>query len=81
LDVIVVDLDGGSVTVPDCLRVPRFDEPLYSQLITHLCYVIRPQLIQADDAFPSSLYKPSPPQFLVLKVLNPFLMTYCLLYL
>ncbi len=62
---IVVDLDGGSVSVPDCLRVPRFDEPLYSQLITHLCQVIRPQLIQADDAFPSSQYKPSPPHFLV----------------
>ncbi|CAG2162301.1 unnamed protein product [Oppiella nova] len=76
LDVIVVDLDGGSVTIPDCLRVPRFDEPLYSQLITHLCQVIRPQLIQADDAFPSSLYKPSTPQFLVIYSILVFIFCY-----
>ena len=76
LDVIVVDLDGGSVTVPDCLRVPSFDEPLYSQLITHLCYVIRPQLIQADDAFPSSLSKPSSPQFLDKEIRAIFMRTF-----
>ena len=76
LDVIVVDLDGGSVTVPDCLRVPRFDEPLYSQLITQLCCVIRPQLIQADDAFPSSLSKPSSPQFLDKEIRAIFVRTF-----
>ncbi|XP_054159032.1 myotubularin-related protein 13-like [Oppia nitens] len=76
LDVIVVDLDGGSITIPDCLRVPHFDEPLHSQLITHLCQVIRPQLIQADDAFPSSHVKPSLPQFLDKEIRAIFVRTF-----
>lgn len=63
LDVIVVDLDRGSVYAPD--RIPKLDEPLNSQLVTDLCNVIRPQLMQADDAFPSSSHTPSPPSVLV----------------
>ena len=62
---IVVNLDGGSLSIPECHRVPHLDEPLHSQLITHLCHVIRPQLFQADDAFPTSHLTPSPPHILV----------------
>ena len=63
LDVIVVDLDGGWLS--DCVHIPKLDETTYSDLITQLCVVLRPQLIQADDAFPSSQAGPSAPAMLV----------------
>ncbi|RWS10543.1 myotubularin-related protein 13-like isoform X4, partial [Dinothrombium tinctorium] len=59
LDVITVDLDGGSISVPE--HLPRLDEHTTSQLVNQLCLVIRPQLTQADDAFVSSQLKPSTP--------------------
>ncbi|RWS28346.1 Myotubularin-related protein 13-like protein, partial [Leptotrombidium deliense] len=59
LDVITVDLDGGSISVPE--HLPRLDEHTTAQLVNQLCLVIRPQLSQADDAFTSSQLKPSPP--------------------
>lgn len=31
LDVIVADLDGGTVTVPECVHIPPLPEPLQSQ--------------------------------------------------
>ncbi|XP_070391724.1 myotubularin-related protein 13 isoform X5 [Dermacentor albipictus] len=56
LDVLLVDLDGGSVLVPECVTVSTLPEPLHSQLYTQLCMVLRPELMSADDAFP-----PPPP--------------------
>lgn len=58
LDVIVVDLDGGSVKVPDSLHLAHLEEPYNSQLITILIHVTRPQIIHADDAFK----RPNDPQ-------------------
>ncbi|KAK8765809.1 hypothetical protein V5799_031582 [Amblyomma americanum] len=51
LDVLLVDLDGGSVLVPECVTVSTLPEPLHSQLYTQLCMVLRPELMSADDAF------------------------------
>lgn len=31
LDVIIADLDGGTVTVPECVHIPPLPEPLQSQ--------------------------------------------------
>ncbi|KAL3178044.1 hypothetical protein MRX96_038584 [Rhipicephalus microplus] len=56
LDVLLVDLDGGSVLVPECVTVSTLPEPLHTQLYTQLCMVLRPELMSADDAFP-----PPPP--------------------
>lgn len=64
LDVIVVDLDGGSITVPECIMVSKLPEPLHSQLYKHLCQVLRPELMTADDAFPPSQQQPSQPVML-----------------
>lgn len=58
LDVIIVDLDGGYIAVPDCVHVPTLDEASSTDLLNMLCSVIRPQLACADDAFPS--FQPAP---------------------
>ncbi|XP_077558933.1 SET domain binding factor isoform X3 [Haemaphysalis longicornis] len=52
LDVLLVDLDGGSVLVPECVTVSTLPETLHTQLYTQLCMVLRPELMSADDAFP-----------------------------
>ncbi|KAM5334677.1 myotubularin-related protein 5 isoform 2-T2 [Glossophaga mutica] len=52
LDVIVADLDGGTVTVPECVSVPPLPEPLQSQTHSVLSMVLDPELELADLAFP-----------------------------
>ncbi|KAI1296516.1 Myotubularin-related protein 13 [Halotydeus destructor] len=64
LDVIIVDLDGGWLSIPDCVHIPKLDETTYADLINQLCVVLRPQLTQADDAFSSSQVAASPPALL-----------------
>ncbi|KAL2775408.1 myotubularin-related protein 5 isoform 2 [Daubentonia madagascariensis] len=52
LDVIVADLDGGTVTVPECVHIPPLPEPLQSQTHGVLSMVLDPELELADLAFP-----------------------------
>ncbi|XP_032972830.1 myotubularin-related protein 5 isoform X1 [Rhinolophus ferrumequinum] len=52
LDVIVADLDGGTVTVPECVHIPALPEPLHSQTHSVLSMVLDPELELADLAFP-----------------------------
>uniref|UniRef100_A0A4X2K3S2 SET binding factor 1 n=1 Tax=Vombatus ursinus TaxID=29139 RepID=A0A4X2K3S2_VOMUR len=52
LDVIIADLDGGTVTVPECVHIPPLPEPLHSQTHSALCMVLDPELERADLAFP-----------------------------
>ncbi|XP_053517644.1 myotubularin-related protein 5 isoform X1 [Artibeus jamaicensis] len=52
LDVIVADLDGGTVTVPECVSIPPLPEPLQSQTHSVLSMVLDPELELADLAFP-----------------------------
>ncbi|XP_023166410.1 myotubularin-related protein 13 [Drosophila hydei] len=56
LDVIVVDLDGGLVTIPDALTppVPIFPSPLWEQTQDLLSMILFPNLAQADLAFPNN---------------------------
>ncbi|XP_062932454.1 myotubularin-related protein 5 isoform X2 [Cynocephalus volans] len=52
LDVIIADLDGGTVTVPECVHIPPLPEPLQSQTHSILSMVLDPELEMADLAFP-----------------------------
>ncbi|XP_069855865.1 myotubularin-related protein 5 isoform X1 [Dipodomys merriami] len=52
LDVIIADLDGGTVTVPECVHIPPLPEPLQSQTHSALSMVLDPELELADLAFP-----------------------------
>ena len=51
---IFVDLDEGSVKIPESLQLPTLEDRLYTQLIYHLCLVLKPRLPEADNAFQSS---------------------------
>ncbi|SPP88423.1 myotubularin-related protein 13 [Drosophila guanche] len=55
LDVIVVDLDGGLVTIPEALTppVPILPSPLWEQTQNLLSMILFPNLAQADFAFPT----------------------------
>ncbi|XP_045866680.1 myotubularin-related protein 5 isoform X6 [Meles meles] len=52
LDVIIADLDGGTVTVPECVHIPPLPEPLQTQTHSVLSMVLDPELELADLAFP-----------------------------
>lgn len=58
MDVIVADLDGGAVHVPDNMSVPLLPEPLLTQTHEALSMVLQPELHSADWAFtPSTVPK------------------------
>ncbi|KAL8222591.1 UNVERIFIED_CONTAM: ARS-binding factor 1 [Gekko kuhli] len=54
LDVIVADLDGGTVTVPECIHISLLPEPLLHQTREALSMVLDPELEIADLAFSPS---------------------------
>ncbi|XP_069485607.1 myotubularin-related protein 5 isoform X5 [Ambystoma mexicanum] len=54
LDVIIADLDGGTVTVPECIHIPLLPEPLLHRTQDALSLVLDPELEIADLAFPPS---------------------------
>ncbi|CAL8242402.1 unnamed protein product [Merluccius merluccius] len=59
LDVIIADLDGGTVTIPECVHISLLPEPLLQQTQTALSMVLDPELELADHAFPPSSIQPS----------------------
>ncbi|XP_051248682.1 myotubularin-related protein 5 isoform X4 [Dicentrarchus labrax] len=59
LDVIIADLDGGTVTIPECVHISLLPEPLLQQTQTVLSMVLDPELEVADHAFPSVSTQPS----------------------
>ncbi|XP_062850803.1 myotubularin-related protein 5 isoform X2 [Trichomycterus rosablanca] len=59
LDVIIADLDGGTVTIPECVHISLLPEPLLQQTQTLLSMVLDPELAVADHAFPPSSTQPS----------------------
>lgn len=76
LDVIVVDIDGGSVKVPDSLHLAHLEEPYNSQLVTLLVHISKPQIIHADDAFrTASQDQPSSPDLMDKEIRAVFLRT------
>ncbi|XP_069085535.1 myotubularin-related protein 5 isoform X10 [Pleurodeles waltl] len=54
LDVIIADLDGGTVMVPECIHIPLLPEPLLHRTQEALSLVLDPELEIADLAFPPS---------------------------
>lgn len=48
LDVIVADLDGGTVTVPECVHIPPLPEPLQSQTHSVLSMVRRDRWLRGS---------------------------------
>ncbi|XP_063802513.1 myotubularin-related protein 13 isoform X1 [Pseudophryne corroboree] len=52
LDVIIADLDGGTIKVPECIHLSQLPEPLLNQVQTVLSLVLHPDLEVADYAFP-----------------------------
>ncbi|RUS71898.1 hypothetical protein EGW08_020336 [Elysia chlorotica] len=60
LDVITVDLDGGSVKVPECVTVPPITEDVLVGAKTALTMILNPELFHADYAFTPSPRKAVP---------------------
>ncbi|KAG9489756.1 hypothetical protein GDO78_005609 [Eleutherodactylus coqui] len=54
LDVIIADLDGGTVTIPECVQIPLLPEPLIHHTQDALSLFLDPALQIADLAFPPS---------------------------
>ncbi|KAM7377879.1 hypothetical protein PAMA_013004 [Pampus argenteus] len=59
LDVIIADLDGGTVTIPECVHISLLPEPVLQQTQTALSMVLDPELSIADQAFPPVSTQPS----------------------
>ncbi|XP_030577789.1 myotubularin-related protein 13 [Archocentrus centrarchus] len=52
LDVVIADLDGGTVKIPESLPLSLLPEPLLHQTQSTLSLVLHPDLEIADNAFP-----------------------------
>uniref|UniRef100_A0A4W4G1G0 SET binding factor 2 n=1 Tax=Electrophorus electricus TaxID=8005 RepID=A0A4W4G1G0_ELEEL len=52
LDVIIADLDGGTIKIPECIHLSQLPEPLFQNTQTALSMVLNPDLEIADNAFP-----------------------------
>lgn len=59
MDVIVADLDGGSIQVPDGISIPVLPDLLATQVTEQLGLVLHPELTSADFAFPPLFIKSS----------------------
>ncbi|XP_012944799.1 myotubularin-related protein 13 isoform X2 [Aplysia californica] len=55
LDVIIVDLDGGSVRIPECVTIPPITDSILTSAKKALTMILNPDLVCADYA-----YAPSP---------------------
>ncbi|OCT83658.1 hypothetical protein XELAEV_18021799mg [Xenopus laevis] len=51
LDVIIADLDGGTIKIPECIHLSPIPEPLLHQTQAALSLVLHPDLEVADNAF------------------------------
>lgn len=76
LDVIVVDIDGGSLKVPDSLHLAHLEEPYNIDLTSLLVCITKPQTIHADEAFFNpKLAQPSSPDIMDKEIRAIFLRT------
>uniref|UniRef100_A0A8C4NLF6 SET binding factor 1 n=1 Tax=Eptatretus burgeri TaxID=7764 RepID=A0A8C4NLF6_EPTBU len=65
LDVIIADLDGGTVSTPECVHVSTLPEPYLQQIQNVISTVLHPDLAKADLAFPTSSTVTAKPEMLV----------------
>ncbi|TSK13320.1 Myotubularin-related protein 5 [Bagarius yarrelli] len=80
LDVIIADLDGGTVTIPECVHISLLPEPLLQHTQTVLSMVLDPELAVADHAFPPSSTQPSPPKIQDKEIRGVFLWLFAQLF-
>lgn len=76
MDVIIADLDGGSITVPDSVNLPLLPEPLLSTTQEHLSLVLQPELLCADHAFPPLVLRAPMPAMLDKEIRAVFMRTF-----
>lgn len=76
MDVIVADLDGGSITVPDGVSLPLLPEPLLSNTQEALSLVLQPELSCADHAFPPIQIRQQQPTMLDKEIRAVFMRTF-----
>ncbi|XP_038054357.1 myotubularin-related protein 13-like isoform X3 [Patiria miniata] len=55
LDIIIADLDGGSISVPECITLYMPREDIFQRTQDHLTLILNPELKAADLAFPKPL--------------------------
>ncbi|XP_077450560.1 myotubularin-related protein 5 isoform X2 [Stigmatopora argus] len=81
LDVIIADLDGGTVTIPECVHISLLPEPLLQQTQTALSMVLDPELEIADHAFPPQSSQASAPKIQDKEIRAIFLWLFAQLFL
>ncbi|XP_056134125.1 myotubularin-related protein 13 isoform X2 [Lampris incognitus] len=80
LDVIIADLDGGTIKIPECIHLSLLPEPLLHQTQTALSLVLHPELEIADNAFPPLRTAPSNLKLLDKEVRAVFLRLFAQLF-
>uniref|UniRef100_A0A4W6E643 SET binding factor 2 n=1 Tax=Lates calcarifer TaxID=8187 RepID=A0A4W6E643_LATCA len=80
LDVIIADLDGGTIKIPECIHLSLLPEPLLNQTQTSLSLVLHPDLEIADNAFPPPRTAPSNLKLLDKEVRAVFLRLFAQLF-
>ncbi|XP_059480805.1 myotubularin-related protein 13 isoform X3 [Neocloeon triangulifer] len=73
-DVIVADMDGGALTVPEGLHLPLLPEPLLTQTQDALMLVLQPELSISDLAFAPVAQRPHSSQTMLDKELRAVFM-------
>ncbi|RXM36377.1 Myotubularin-related protein 13 [Acipenser ruthenus] len=80
LDVIIADLDGGTIKIPECIHLSHIPEPLLQQTQAALSMVLHPDLQVADHAFPPLRTAPSNAKLLDKEVRAVFLRLFAQLF-
>uniref|UniRef100_A0A3Q3EZT4 SET binding factor 2 n=1 Tax=Kryptolebias marmoratus TaxID=37003 RepID=A0A3Q3EZT4_KRYMA len=80
LDVIIADLDGGTIKIPECIHLSLLPEPLVHQTQNTLSLVLHPDLEIADNAFPPPRTAPSNLKLLDKEVRAVFLRLFAQLF-
>ncbi|XP_051577558.1 myotubularin-related protein 13-like isoform X3 [Myxocyprinus asiaticus] len=80
LDVIIADLDGGTIKIPECIHLSQLPEPLLYNTQKALSMVLHPDLEGADNAFPPPRSAPSNTKLLDKEVRAVFLRLFAQLF-
>uniref|UniRef100_A0A8B9JPC3 SET binding factor 2 n=1 Tax=Astyanax mexicanus TaxID=7994 RepID=A0A8B9JPC3_ASTMX len=80
LDVIIADLDGGTIKIPECIHLSQLPEPLLQNTQNALSVVLHPDLEIADNAFPPPRSAPSNLKLLDKEVRAVFLRLFAQLF-
>ncbi|KAG7327197.1 hypothetical protein KOW79_008803 [Hemibagrus wyckioides] len=80
LDVIIADLDGGTIKIPECIHLSQLPEPLLHTTHSSLSVVLHPDLEIADNAFPPPRSAPSNLKLLDKEVRAVFLRLFAQLF-